>query len=113
MKIKVDTKTALMALGIFITVVFTLNSLMRPDWVIGSDGLVYYAHLRSLMIDGDLQYENEFRDFNPYKHSVPDINLRTETGHRTGPVLTFPTKQSQPQHPATQRACSLVFVLVP
>ena len=51
----------------------------RP-WVIGSDGLAYYAPLRSLLIDHDLDFTNEFRDFNPKGHVVPDYSVKTATG---------------------------------
>ncbi len=51
------------------------------DWIIGSDGLGYYAHLRSLIIDHDLHYENEFTDFTPFNHSTPNYDIRSETGH--------------------------------
>jgi len=37
--------------------------------------------LRSLMIDKDLNFENEFRDYNPLHHEVPDYTKKTITGH--------------------------------
>ncbi len=51
------------------------------DWVIGSDGLGYYAYLRSLFVDGDLQLSNEFLEYNPFGHAVPNPHLRTATDH--------------------------------
>lgn len=49
-------------------------------WIIASDGLGYFAPLRSLMIDKDLNFENEFRDHNPLHHAVPDFTKKTKTG---------------------------------
>ncbi len=45
------------------------------------DGLGYYAHLRSAVVDGDLNYENEFLEYNKFGHAVPDPYKRTVTGH--------------------------------
>ena len=73
-------KCAFIVLAIFIISIFSVK-VMVGGWGIGSDGLGYYAHLRSTMIDGDLHYENEFRDFNRFNHSVLNPNLRTETNH--------------------------------
>jgi hypothetical protein len=49
--------------------------------LITCDGLGYYAHLRSLFIDGDLHYANEFRDYNPLLHGVPNPETITCTKH--------------------------------
>jgi hypothetical protein len=54
---------------------------VKHEYVIGSDGLSYYAQLRSLMIDKDLDFKNEFRDYNPHHHGVPDYTKTTITGH--------------------------------
>ncbi len=71
-----------------------LVKLSQGRWLIGSDGLGYYAHIRSLVIDHDLDYANEFRDFNPFGHSVQDFSQRTRTGHvankyPVGPALLW------------------------
>lgn len=59
-------------------------------YIIGSDGLGYYAHLRSIFIDGDLQYANEFLDFNPFGHAVPDPYRLTGAGHVPNPYYVGP-----------------------
>jgi len=64
----------------FILFLYVLRSIFHP-WIIGSDGLSYYAPLRSLAIDGDLHLANEFRDYNPFGHQVYDPTSRTPTGH--------------------------------
>jgi len=63
-------------------------------WGITGDGLSYYAHLRSLMIDRDLHYENELKLFNKFGYELLDYNLRTSTGHvpnkyPVGPALLW------------------------
>ena len=40
----------------------------RTAGIAGSDGQAYYAYVRSLVIDGDLDFENELYDFNYNKH---------------------------------------------
>src|SRR5262249_9348024 len=50
--------------------------------VIRCDGLGYYAWLRSLLIDGDCSFDNEFDDFNGNQNAVPPSSFRTELGRR-------------------------------
>ncbi len=50
--------------------------------VIRSDGLGYYAWLRSLLMDGDWAFDNEFEDHNPLRDYVPPAERRTELGRR-------------------------------
>ena len=109
MQIKIDHKKSFAALFIFIIIAFLVNSvLIRSDWIIGSDGLRYYAPLRSFIVDGDLHFENEFRDFNPYNHSVEDINLKTETGYVMEP---YPVGLSLLWMPFFITAHSLTYAL--
>lgn len=69
-------------LGIaLITTSLHIMKLSANRWIVGSDGLGYYAHIRSLVIDHDLDYANEFRDFNPFGHSVQNHQKRTKTGY--------------------------------
>src|SRR5262245_46754086 len=50
--------------------------------VIYSDGLGYYAWLRSLMCDGDWSFDDEFDQHNPGGNALPLSNCRTERGLR-------------------------------
>ena len=50
-------------------------------WGITGDGLSYYAHLRSLMLDHDLHYENELKSFNKFHYELLSFDARTSTGH--------------------------------
>lgn len=50
--------------------------------VIRSDGLGYYAWLRSLLIDGDWAFDNEFDGHNPLRDYVPPSARRTAAGKR-------------------------------
>ena len=36
---------------------------LRPQWIIGSDGFGYYAYLRSAIFDHDLNFQNEYQMF--------------------------------------------------
>ena len=80
------------ALGIFIILIFSFNLIYgKGSGQISGDGLFYYVHLRSLVIDKDLHYENEFRDFN---FPEEDYSLRTKTNHvpnvhSIGPALLW------------------------
>lgn len=91
-KIKIVNIITIIIIGVIL--LSPTIKILTGYWVIGSDGLDYYAHLRSVMIDQDLNYENEFRDFNKYNHYVPDYNIKTETGyvkngHPIGPALLW------------------------
>ncbi|MBN9122422.1 MAG: hypothetical protein J0I06_25315 [Planctomycetes bacterium] len=48
--------------------------------VVRGDGVGYYAWLRSLLIDGDWQFDNEFDELNPTGSWVP--TARTPAGYR-------------------------------
>jgi hypothetical protein len=69
----------------------SLPSLGRPRALTGEglvvrcDGLGYYAWLRSLLIDGDWSFDNEFDDFNVVGDYVPPPRDRTTTGRRANP----------------------------
>ncbi len=71
----------LLILMVIFLVTFLIFKFWMTGWVVGSDGLGYYAHLRSAIIDQDFHYANEFRDFNPHGHGVPPFDATTVTGH--------------------------------
>jgi hypothetical protein len=50
--------------------------------VIRCDGLSYYAWLRSMLIDGDWSFDNEFDEHNPLGDYVPEPTRRTALGRR-------------------------------
>jgi hypothetical protein len=50
--------------------------------IIRGDGLGYYAWLRSLLIDGDWSFDNEFDEHNPLGEGVLPREWRTERGLR-------------------------------
>src|SRR5215831_18387562 len=50
--------------------------------VIRSDGLGYYAWLRSLLFDGDWSFDNEFDEHNILGDYVPPRAERTAVGRR-------------------------------
>ncbi len=83
----------LFAFGLFLTL-FLFFKFSLNGYVIGSDGLSYYAHLRSMVVDGDLQYANEFLEYNRFDHAVPNPHQRTSTNHvpnkySIGPALLW------------------------
>ena len=81
----------LLFLGLFaVLVLILLVRMMVSGFIIGSDGLGYYAHLRSILIDGDMQYANEFLDFNPFGHAVPNPYRLTDNGHVPNPYSVGP-----------------------
>jgi hypothetical protein len=61
----------------------TPQTLAGEGLVIRGDGLGYYAWLRSLLIDGDWSFENEFDEHNPLHEGAPRAGARTELGRRT------------------------------
>jgi len=63
---------------------FRVNAPDMPDGgryagIAGTDGQAYYAFARSLIIDGDLDFQNEFYEFNFNKHGfqTPDFLPRS------------------------------------
>lgn len=46
----------------------------------GSDGQLYYAYVRSLIIDRDLNFRNEFEELTPFPKKIGGIRT-TKTGH--------------------------------
>jgi hypothetical protein len=54
------------------------------------DGLGYYAWLRSLLVDGDLSFDDEFDDHNPLGDFVPSAASRTEADRRANPWSVGP-----------------------
>jgi len=58
--------------------------------VIRSDGLGYYAWLRSLLIDGDWSFDNEFDEHNMLGDFVPPPTWRTPIGRRALPWSVGP-----------------------
>ncbi|NCC25889.1 MAG: hypothetical protein EOM25_11970, partial [Deltaproteobacteria bacterium] len=67
---------------LLMTIVFVLVvQLWTTKAIIRSDALGYYAYVRSLAIDGDLHFENEFQDYNAHGDDVPSIRSLTPTNH--------------------------------
>jgi hypothetical protein len=58
--------------------------------VIRCDGLGYYAWLRSLLIDGDWSFDNEFDAHNALGDFVPPPERRTTLGRRANPWSVGP-----------------------
>lgn len=58
--------------------------------VIQWNGLGYYAWLRSLMIDHDWDFDNEFDQHNPHSYYVPPPHYRTALGRRANPWSVGP-----------------------
>jgi len=75
-----EPKQLILVFAVFL-VLFLVVKIHYTGWAIGSDGLGYYAHLRSAVVDKDFHYANEFIEYNKFGHVVPDPYLRTETDH--------------------------------
>jgi len=79
------------SLGVYVLIVIALSLMAfrvnAPDMpgggryagIAGTDGQAYYAFARSLIIDGDLDFQNEFYEFNFNKHGfqTPDFLPRS------------------------------------
>jgi hypothetical protein len=65
-----------------LTRVGTPQTLAGDGLVVLGDGLGYYAWLRSLLIDGDWSFENEFDEHNTLGSAVPTPVNRTAPGRR-------------------------------
>src|SRR5262249_48496666 len=55
-----------------------------------SDGLGYYAWLRSALIDHDWSFDNEFDEHNPLENGVQARGARTSLGLRANPFSIGP-----------------------
>lgn len=76
-KIPVRTAWILMAVVIMVSAIAKLSHFGG----IGGDGLIYYAPVRSLFIDHDLDFTNEFTVLNPSPaNCLPDTHQKTKTG---------------------------------
>ncbi|MBZ0318674.1 MAG: hypothetical protein K8L91_19830 [Anaerolineae bacterium] len=73
-----------------VSAVFIASLLLLQSFQISGDGLSYYAYLRSLVFDHDLDFTNEFTDYNPAHHATPDPNLKTEVGKVGNPYAVGP-----------------------
>lgn len=73
-----------------VSAVFVASLLLLQSFQISGDGLSYYAYLRSLVFDHDLDFTNEFTDYNPAHHATPDPNLKTEVGKVGNPYAVGP-----------------------
>jgi hypothetical protein len=74
-------RSPLVALGALFTLCVAVFLITIPvpradNMLIGSDGVRYYLYARSLVVDGDLDFTNEYRDFVRPKHPP----LLTPTG---------------------------------
>ncbi len=58
------------------------TTLQGEGMIIGGDGLGYYAWLRSLLIDGDWSFANEFDEHNVFGHAVVGPERTTRLGLR-------------------------------
>lgn len=70
----------LFVFGFFVILLLVAN-IYITGFVIGGDGLGYYAYLRSMFVDGDLQFANEFLRYNQFGQGVPSPYQRTVTDH--------------------------------
>jgi len=59
-------------------------------FVIRCDGHGYYGWLRSLLVDGDWSFDNEFDEHNPLGDWVPPADQRTALGLRPNPWAVGP-----------------------
>ncbi len=80
-----DRRARLWLVGVFLVATVTT---FTPT--VQSDGTGYYAYLRSMLIDGDLQFANEYRDA-PFPHG-PDLDktYNTATGYQINPFAIGP-----------------------
>lgn len=84
LKISLNNRNYLVFLGLIfgLSLLLLTVSLFKgdsPDLIV-SDGNGYYAWLRSLMIDGDLNFANDFKELYFPEAPPPEINLRTPKG---------------------------------
>lgn len=83
---------ALLGLGLLLGLPALVFQLLLPPPRLEADAVEYYAHLRSLYYDRDVQFENEFRHFGILERW--DKTNPTLTGHRrtnfsVGPALLW------------------------
>ena len=74
--------TVVMCIGTILSVAWVVNFTQRYEPRIEGDGLGHYAYVRSLLIDGDLDFTNEFRDYSGQSELPAQ---RTATGRVANP----------------------------
>ncbi|MDX1662361.1 MAG: hypothetical protein R3272_01130 [Candidatus Promineifilaceae bacterium] len=84
------TRPSHRATRLFLPFVFIISCLLLQSIRLTGDGLSYYAYLRSVLFDGDLDFANEFIKYNPLGHATPDPAQRTATGLVANPFAVGP-----------------------
>ena len=111
-----NPKRLMLIFAVFL-VLFLVVKIHYTGWAIGSDGLGYYAHLRSAVVDRDLHYANEFLEYNKFGHGVPDPYQRTATDHVPNKYFVGPAILWTPfflvAHALTIEAGNFGFKVVP
>ena len=69
----------LICIGTALSVAYVFRSAHQYGPTIAGDGLGHYAYVRSLLIDGDFDFANEFRDYSG-QSALPPIDEKTATG---------------------------------
>lgn len=78
-------RTVRWLVGAFLLTLFLVNPYLRGD------GHEYYAYLRSLVIDGDLQFENEYLRGDPaFRRAMENELVVLPTGYRRNPAAVGP-----------------------
>lgn len=65
--------------------------LLKPTWVIGSDGFGYYGYVRSILFDGDLDFNNEFSFFDDSFNTSTIEDWKTPIGKSGNPFSVGPS----------------------
>ena len=69
----------LMCIGTILSVAYVVKSVDEYGPTIAGDGLGHYAYVRSLLIDGDFDFRNEFHDYAGVA-ALPRLDEETATG---------------------------------
>ncbi len=81
--IKERIQRAIVAFCCFNIVLFLFVSYHQKINIRGADGQMYYAYVRSAVIDSDLDFKNEFIELTPFPASVANQPTSPKTNHTT------------------------------
>ncbi|MFW6303366.1 MAG: glycosyltransferase family 39 protein, partial [Candidatus Sumerlaeota bacterium] len=75
-----------LAVVVFIAMLIVLAAALFKPWIHGTDGTRNYAYLRSVLIDGDLHFQNEFEHYAREGEYQGAVTPDSPSGHISTPV---------------------------
>ncbi len=76
----IGSRTALLLIFLYLAAMGYTKLVLSQNRLITGDGRYYYAQMRSVIYDGDIDFENDLRMFNPNNKDLSKDQIHPETG---------------------------------